>query len=286
MASMHRKVKSLNRINGAGHDALFRAKRLLLGPLRVRRAHVYGVGIAKSGTRSLGRMFSGNVRAAHEPRVLPLIDKFFDWHGGRVSEPEMSAWLRARDREMALEVDSSWLNVLMLDLLLREFPEARFILTIRDCYSWLNSTLNHSVRFRKVSPAQRVKARDFVFRRGGFVHAPEERILREGGFYTLDGYFSGWAAHNGQVLARVPPERLLVVRTDQIRHRAGEIADFAGLPRRAIRLQRTHEFQNPDKKDMLRKLDRDFLERKVEQRCRPLMTQFFPEIKSLDDARL
>ena len=182
--------------------------------------------------------------------------------------------------------DSSWPNILILEFLLREFPGARFVLTIRDCYSWLNSTLNHSLRYRGVSPRQRVKARDFAFQRDGFVHAPEERWLRDGGFYTLDGYFSGWAAHNRRVLAAVPPEQLLVVRTDRIRHCAHEIADFAGLPRQVIRPHRTHEFQNPDKKEIIRQLDRDFLERKVEQHCRPLMTQFFPEIKTLDDARL
>ena len=174
---------------------------------------------------------------------------------------------------------------MILGFLLCEFPEARFVLTIRDCYSWLNSTLNHSLRYRNVSAPQRAKARDLVFNRGGFVHTPEEQILREGGFYTLDGYFSGWAAHNEQVLAQVPPDRLLVVRTDQIRQRAHEIADFAGLPRRVVRLHRTHEFQNPAKHDLIRQLDRDFLERKVEQHCRPLITQFFPEIKSLDDAK-
>jgi len=273
-------------ITAAGQDTAFRLKRLLLGPLRVRRTQVYGVGIAKSGTRSLGRMFTGNVRAAHERGVLPLIDKFFDWRSGRTSEQEMGEWIRARDRAMALEVDSSWLNILILGFLRREFPEARYVLTIRDCYSWLNSTLNHSVRFRKVSPVQRIKARDLVFNRNGFAHAPEERFLQKGGFYTLDGYFSGWAAHNEQVLARVPPDRLLVVRTDQLRQRACEIADFAGVPRWTICLHRTHEFQNPQKRPLLREMDRDFLERKVEQHCRPLMTRFFPEIKSFADAKL
>ena len=277
---------SLEIITGAGEDAVFRFKRLLLGRLRVRRTQLYCVGIAKSGTNSIAKMFSQNVRAVHEPQVLLLIDKFFDWAGGRISEQEMSRWIRARDREMALEVDSSWINILILGFLLREFSEARFVLTIRDCYSWLNSTLNHAVRFKDISAPQRVRARDFVFNREGFVHAPEERTLKERGFYTLDGYLSGWAAHNGQVLAKVPPERLLVVRTDQIGRRANEIADFAGLPRRAIRLHRTHEFRNPARMEIIRQLDRNFLERKVQQHCRPLMARFFSEIKSLDDAKL
>ena len=273
-------------ITNACADVAFAVKRLVLRPPRVRRAHLYGMGIAKSGTSSVHRMFSRSVRTAHEPQILALIDKYFEWAGGRIGEPEMREWVRARDRKLALEVDSSWVNFMILGFLLCEFPEARFVLTIRDCYSWLNSTFNHSLRYRNVSAPQRARARDLVFNRGGFVHTPEEQILREGGFYTLDGYLSGWAAHNEQVLAQVPPDRLLVVRTDQIRQRAHEIADFAGLPRRTLRLHRTHEFQNPAKQDMIRQLDRDFLERKVEQHCRPLMTQFFPEIKSLDDAKL
>ena len=194
----------LEAITNACADAAFAVKRLILRPYRVRRAHLYGLGLAKSGTSSVHRMFSRSVRTAHEPQLLALIDQYLDWAGGRVSEREMSEWVRARDRKLALEVDSSWVNFMILEFLLREFPDARFMLTIRDCYSWLNSTLNHSVRYRTVSAPQRVKARDLVFNREGFVHAPEEQMLREGGFYPLDGYLSGWAAHNGQVLATVP----------------------------------------------------------------------------------
>jgi hypothetical protein len=91
---------------------------------------------------------------------------------------------------------------------------------------------------------------------------------------------------NEQVIAKVPAERLFVVRTDQLKQRALELAEFAGLPRRAIRLHRTHEFKNPDKHHILREIDRGFVEQMAEKYCRPLMTRFFPEIKSLDDAKL
>jgi len=36
----------------------------------------------------------------------------------------------------------------LLDFLLHEFPDARFLLTIRDCYSWLIPMFNQSLRFR------------------------------------------------------------------------------------------------------------------------------------------
>jgi hypothetical protein len=88
------------------------------------------------------------------------------------------------------------------------------------------------------------------------------------------------------VLTTIPKERLLVVRTDQIRERAFEIADFASLPRYTIRLERTHEYRNPVQREIIREIDPDFLERKVAEQCRPLMNRFFPEIKTLADAKL
>jgi hypothetical protein len=39
-------------------------------------------------------------------------------------------------------------------------------------------------------------------------------------------------------------------------------------------------------RQVIREIDRDFLEGKVAQHCRPLMNRFFPEIKTLDDAKL
>jgi hypothetical protein len=116
-------------ISHACQDALFAVKRFALGPYRVRRAQIYGVGIGKSGTHSLANMFSKTVRARHEPQSMQVIDHFLDWHEGRISEAEMVACLHQRDREMALEVDSSELNFPILDLLLREFPGARSVLT-------------------------------------------------------------------------------------------------------------------------------------------------------------
>jgi len=275
----------LKNIPNTGQDVLFALKRIAVGPYRVRRAQLYGVGIGKSGTHSLANMFSKNVRARHEPEAEELIEKILDWRSGRLSENEMAAWLRARDRRLAIEVDSSGPNFQMVDLLLREFPRARFVLTIRDCYSWLNSMMNEVLRSPN-APAPWFRLRKFYYERVPVVHAPEEQGLKAQGLYSLDAYFSHWAMRNGQAIAKIPADRLFIVRTDQLRERAYELADFAGLPHRSVRPHRTHEYKNPGKRPILREIDRAFLEQKVEQHCRPLMTRFFPEIKSLDDAKL
>jgi hypothetical protein len=266
-------------------DLGFRSKRLLLGGLRVRRAQVFCVGTAKSGTHSIASMFSRNVRKGHEKEALEFIDAFFRWREGRMTEREYREWLVARDRELALEIDSSWFHGLIVDLLASEFPNARFVLTIRDCYSWLNSEFKRVLHTPSQQP-QRVKMRAFVYNGAATTHAPEERVLKDAGLYPVDNYLSRWAAHNEKVLATVPRERLLIVRTEQIRARANEIADFAGLPRCALQMERTHEYRNPVQREVICELDSQFLEKKVEQHCRPLMERFFPEIRTLADVEL
>ena len=155
-------------------DLGFRTKRLLLGGRKVRRAQVFCVGTAKSGTHSIASMFSRNVRKGHEKEALDFIDAFFRWQEGGITEPEYRAWLVARDREMALEIDSSWFHGLIVDLLVSEFSEARFVLTIRDCYSWLNSEFKRVLHAPSQQP-QRVKMRTFVYNGVATRHAPEER---------------------------------------------------------------------------------------------------------------
>jgi sulfotransferase family protein len=276
---------SLSTIAGACADVLFAAKRRLVGPHRSRRTRLYCVGMGKSGTHSIAAMFSEKVRSEHEPQARELLERA-PWQPGRLGDPELREWLHKRDREMALEVDSSALNFDILDFLLTEFEEARFVLTIRDCYSWCNSLLNHMVRFASEMDPLWHPWLDSRCRPDLFRHEPGEQLLKEKGLYTLDGYLSYWARHNQEVLSKVSAERLFAVRTDQIHANAHAIAKFAGLSARSICLDRTHEYQNPTKQQLIRELDRDFLEAKVDRHCRPLMTRFFPEIKSLDDAKL
>jgi len=265
-------------------DAFFSAKRKIVGRHHARRGRLYCVGLGKSGTHSIAGMFSRTVRSGHEPQVLELMEKIVAWRQKEVTEPEFVEWLRRRDRELALEVDSSTINFEILEILLREFPDARFVLTIRDCYSWCNSFMTQTVQvLPTMHPLWRQMGR---FDGAMFPHAPEEQLLKEKRLMSLATYFSHWIRHNQHVLDKVPAERLLTVRTDQIKERAFEIADFAGFPRRSVRLGRTHEYRNPERQEILRQIDRAFLEAKVDEHCRGLMTRFFPEIKSLDDAGL
>jgi hypothetical protein len=248
------------------------------------RRRIFCVGMAKSGTHSVAEMFGDGVRSKHEPTATELLRRILLFLDGRIAGEDLTSYIRERDKALCLDIDSSQLNFFVLDILVREFPTARFVLTVRDPYSWLNSFIDDSLR--RTTSADWIRLRDVRFRRNTFRHPREEQALQEHGLYTLDGYLSYWTMHNDKVLSSIPREQLLVLQTDQITERAGELADFAGVARSSIRLGRSHAFKNPQKFGILQKIDRNYLQRKVTLHCGQLMQRFFPETKGAVQPRI
>lgn len=262
--------------------ALVHATRWQLRPIfHPRRFHAFCVGALKSGTHSMAGLFS-HYRAAHEPEYPLLIDTALEARAGRLNRRAQVAFVKQRDFRLWLELDSSALNIFFLDILVREFPRARFILTIRDCYSWLDSIINHHLTW--TPDAHWRKNRDLAFRPDTFSHPPQERLLAEKGLYTLDGYLAYWAGHNQRVLATVPRERLLIVKTQQITGSVEPIATFLGVPPDSLNPAQSHLFKADQKFHILPQLDPAYLEHKVATHCRALMEAYFPQIRSLTAA--
>ena len=55
-----------------------------------------------------------------------------------------------RDERLGLEFDSSWVNYFIIGHLVYAFPDAKFILLVRDCYTWVESIVNHMLTRREV----------------------------------------------------------------------------------------------------------------------------------------
>nr|WP_276570557.1 sulfotransferase [Halochromatium salexigens] len=249
-----------------------------------RKCRLYCVGAAKSGTHSIAGMFDQTIRSGHEPESKQIIDKIIGLSEGKLNSQEMSSYIRKRDNRLCLDVDSSQLNFFLIDYLLKEFPDAKYLLTIRDCYTWLDSFINHSLRDK--AEAKWIMLRDFRFGADKYSHSEAEMILKRNGLYTLDGYLSYWANHNKKVLKTVPRNRLMVLDTLKISQHAYEIADFAGLPRSTIQIKNSHAFKNKQKFQILRQLPENYLEEKVQEYCEPIMREIFPHIKSINDTNL
>lgn len=230
------------------------------------RRRLYGIGTGKSGTNALASLFTG-VPAAHEAEAERVIDAVLDYEAGRGDWRRLRDLVLDRDARLGLEVDVSNLNIFLLDLLVAMDPDARFVLTIRDPRSWLDSIMNH---YLQRPPTARWRAMaDHRFGGGGLGHPPEERALAERGLYPIAGYLTYWRAHVEKALAAVPADRLLAVPTERIADEADRIAAFAGFPAESVDRSRIREYRNPAKEPILASVPADHLEARIRTYCGP-----------------
>ena len=120
------------------------AKRVLLPVIRPRRLDLCCCGLSKTGTHSMAGIFE-NDRSEHHPDVnlrLPLAAAFLE---GEVDDATARKILRRRDRLLRLEMESSSLAGILIEPLARACPDKKFVLTIRDVYSWCDSWIDHNI---------------------------------------------------------------------------------------------------------------------------------------------
>ncbi len=251
---------------------------------RPRRLNAYCVGTPKSGTHSMAAMLNGHYRVAHEPWLQrsfeAILSSGIESHADMRKHSAVVDFVLRRDSTLWVEFESSHVPGHFLDVLVERFPEARFVLTVRDCCDWLNSMLNHYVnRYPDLAASQRPFHRtlqrfnEYRFRAQHFAHQPEDKVLATHGLYPVDAYLAYWTRHNLRVLTAVPEDRLLVVRTDRLGEEAGRIADFLGIPMAHVALDRSHEFRAPQDHALLRQIDPAFVEARAQRHCGELMAR-------------
>lgn len=247
-----------------------------------RRVHAYCVGQAKSGTGSLWGVFKDAFRAEHEPLRQELLDQVVRLAGGNVSDAAAIAWLRERDRRLGLELDIAWGNFFVLDRLVATFPDAKFIVLVRDCYTWLNSIVGHLLT--REMPGEVRAFMDFWFEPATHPHGPNERGLREAGLYSLAAFLDVWKTHVETCVARIPAERMLLVRTHELARSWDRIAEFLGVD--APLLDRTSGHINCGAWTgrITSLVDERAIEGVVERVCGETMRRFFPELARMADA--
>jgi hypothetical protein len=242
-----------------------------------RRFRAYNVGLAKTGTTSVWGICS-QYRAAHEFMFRETTEAISDYRTGVITKETFVEFLRQRDRAGNLEMDSSSFNFAYLDILRDEFPDARFIATVRDCYSWLDSLLNMFLSLNT-----KVQGWMYEFGRRSFGVPIEERMItsRENLLLALpeilDGLLGYWSRGHNFILENAPPERSLIIRTEEISRSAEMIAEFLGVPVESMTPEHSHLYKAQGKFNLLSDFDIELLEDGVEQHCSMLMKEHFPD---------
>ncbi len=261
----------------AGRDLV----RLALSPLRTRLVprglDVCCCGLSKTGTHSMAGLFEG-YRSAHHPDADARLRLATAYLNGEVDAAAAQATLRRRDRLLWLEMESSALAGILIEPLSQACPAKRFVLTIRDVYSWCDSWIDQNIN----SPASNGSpwyALDQVrLRVNDFQPTKFDSPLTTRGFPPLACYFQLWASHNARVLEVVPSSRLLVVETQTLTAKTPEIAAWAGVPLETLRMDRSWLFSTETKHRVLASLDDSYVRETADRFCGSLMTEYFPQV--------
>lgn len=244
---------------------------------RQRRIHCFCLGAAKTGTTSLASMFGDWYRSAHEPEMQAVTEAVGRILGsgpttpgepGSVSAKDVpqafgiDEWLRARDRRLNLEIEASHPLGYMAPWLPEVFPDARFIITIREPQAWLKSRLNF--HFYK-APPQWQTYRDLIWSRWHRGYHPEELLLESMGLYSIDAYLAQYSEQYRLLLAHLPDQRRLLVRTEALDNSAASIGNFLSIDPATITRQHANAFARED--NIVDQLPQAFVASRIEANC-------------------
>lgn len=249
---------------------LSKLKRKYIG-LLPRKFHCFCVGAPKTGTTSIAWIFR-NYRSAHEPDPIKTTEFIIKVDQGFYSKEEAISLIKERDKLLNLEIESGHPLVYISDLLVEIFPESRFIITIREPYSFLSSRLNYS---KSAHPQSWKKYRKYIFGKYHEQYDPKEIILKNMGLYSLDAYLAHYAEHYKIALFNIPENRRLIIRTNELNNSIAKIAQFLNI--KASKLKVSHAKKNKRKIKILEQMDPSFVRQKIWEHCSNIIHDFFPE---------
>lgn len=244
--------------------------------LRPRRIHVYGVGAPRTGTVSLSRLF-GEYRSGHEAHVNQTLEIIRSARRG-CSQRKIIEQVGRRDRRWRLEFEAAYFFVYLFEALVKAFPRAKFLCTVRPPRSWLRSIIDQCINNPRQSLPEAWRwLRDISFGPPPERYPPEEDPLQRYGLHSLDGYLSYWAFHNRKVLDMLPRERRLLIQTSNLSENTGRIAQFVGVSRSSLQPDRSHVNAASQRHGLLKKMNEGYVHEKISEHCRSVQRRLSEE---------
>ena len=236
----------------------------------------YCVGNMKTGTHSVAGMFE-NYSNQHESTANLMISLTALKQQGTISPREIKGVLKGRDRYHWMEMDSSNFLAPFIDELVALHKDSKFILTVRDCITWVDSVFNYSLSLYDQEEWNDMLGRKIKFDLG-IEYTAHDQLLKTKGFRPLRAYFRQWRNHNAMVMDAVPEDRLLVLETKNLGQSGRQLAEFLGIPQSTLHLDRSHSFKTQHKFNVLSALDQEYVLDVAREECGSQMEQLFPEI--------
>ena len=253
-------------------DLARRLEKAIRRHLGARRFQAYCVGAAKTGTTSVSRLFAPHYLSAHEPDTVRSNRLAIDFVRGRLSEDAVRPQLVDRDRRLRLELESSHPLGYLAPVLQNIYPRAKFVITVRDPFSWLRSRVN----FHDATDPPKWRAyRQFFWYDQHREHHPEEAVLARHGLVSVDVYLAQYADHYRRLVRELDWSRALVIRTHELGAAPAQLERFLGLSERTLVPAHAKRARSPV--DLLGTIDEAFVRSRILMHCEEILTRWFPE---------
>jgi len=219
----------------------------------------FGVGAAKTGTHSLAKIFSGVLTTAHELGAEAFLKLVLARSRGEISDEAYRHGIKAILVEQNIELNVAPTYGYLIRELHAEFPEAKYILTVRDAASWLRSLINQMTAHAPPTGSGWYAFRELRFTRDFRPHRPEDAALRSYGLQSIDAYLGYWAKHNMGVIETVPAHQLSIVGTGYLARDTARLFDFVGVPVTDVPDEDAHQYKGQYSEGPLEKVDPAYL---------------------------
>lgn len=235
--------------------------------LTPRQLNALCIGAPKSGTTSIASLFSSRYRYGHESERKEHVEIIFSHYLGKITDKQYVNYLIKRDNRLWLDIESNCFLGYRADLVYKAFPLAKYILTIREPKSWLESIFDNNINFPISQSITMQRWHTFFFKPEKYTYSDKDSILEEYLLYPIDAYLNYWVTSNNLVINSIPKQQLLVLSTRSISDSLPTLADFLDLPVKTLNNKKTRANVTESKHRILDKLDPYYVNERVETVC-------------------
>lgn len=242
------------------------------------RFHAYGVGLPKTGSTSLSLMMR-NYRTGHEVWLDFLAESAVARRRGEIDDAAFWETVQRRFVPLRAEMDAVTCHHLYVDVLMKHYPKAKFIVTYRDVRSWANSLLSLCIYSRRTPPDRLTRQRTWHLTYGDWVGEgtiPFDPADEGDDAVALPALMRTWAAYMRDMPTLLPPDQTMWIKTSELTARAPELADFLGIPADSLDMEVIHSNRTRNSLDRFAIADRATVDRAYAEHCADLMAEHFP----------
>ena len=238
-------------------------------PLRV-----YNLGLGKTGTTSIAGILR-NYNAVHEHRFNEIVPKIIDWENNIITRNNFVEYIVTKEEKRNLPVvDSSGFIHYYADILLENFPNAKFILTARDVESWfisdVNNLFNHyyglQSTWRKGLFDIRIDNKYPIFKelskKSEIKNHLIETLLNTD---MIKDFLRYYYDTNLKIINLIPGDKLLIINTNNISSSIKDIAKFCEVPESELLIKHSNRNVTKHNEDYFNCLDNSDVANKFDE---------------------